>query len=388
MSSFDIKPPYCNTGVVNTCECASNLLIDWVQATIFNDTFHHDIYTLFFILFGIKKTDVIFNIGGHYGYSYTYSYKDIEVYVSDDDRMGIHIQLSGSGCRDFELLNIGYEKLFNTIIKYNGHFTRIDLAVDVFHNRFFTINKLRKKIKSGEVVSKYLTTTTINKTVIKTSESMGDTIYFGVKSSSIFMRVYDKLLERHQANYLVNDNIEHWYRWETQLKSERADKFVFEYLDNSDLGRLVYGIISNYINVVYKTSDSNRSRWPSCKWWTLFLNDVDKLKLTPVATETSISKKQQWLDRQASKSITECFISNIQFNDCDTELSQYIFDILKTGFYKFKDKDLIYINEYRVKNGYAPLEMDDIKYYIQNIKDVLILKKEGVIDNSITSHNI
>ena len=142
-----LAPPT-NRGVVMPNKSGLSLLFDWVQATIFPLEEKYDIYSIFYQLFGVVRTNVLFNARSpHFGYDYCYSYRNLMIFDGNRKDMGIRVYLTGSGCPDLEDLGISYEELFNKIIKMNGHFTRIDLSFDDFTGKYFPLNKINKCIK-------------------------------------------------------------------------------------------------------------------------------------------------------------------------------------------------------------------------------------------------
>lgn len=50
------------------------------------------------------------------------------------------------------------------------------------------------------------------------------TVYYGSKSSEVYMRCYDKAKERER------EDVDYWVRWEIVLKNDKAMSFVFQYL--------------------------------------------------------------------------------------------------------------------------------------------------------------
>ncbi|HDI7579617.1 TPA: replication initiation factor domain-containing protein, partial [Staphylococcus aureus] len=91
--------PLTNRGVERTNKSAVEAVVDWVQVT-----FHiapisaviEDVIGLPITLF--KKRN-----SGIYFYNRGYEFSNIKLYYSsDDESMGIHLQLTGTGCREFE----------------------------------------------------------------------------------------------------------------------------------------------------------------------------------------------------------------------------------------------------------------------------------------------
>lgn len=379
------QPPYANRGVVNTLnadetllakgkkEFSENLLIDWLQFTLFNNKYHHDIYTLIYLFFGINRGDVEFLSKGRYGYTYTYKYKNINVYISDREDMGIHFELSGQACRDYENLGKDFKSLIEKIFHYDGHVTRIDIAIDVFDKKVLSTSIIRKHLKEGSIVSKFKSVIEFTKKKISEYDDfLGDTISFGTKASNVYIVFYDKLLERKSANYLVSEDINHWVRCETRIRSLKAQEFTkLLYFNFENLGIIIKEFLYNYIDFKDNSMDINKSRWKTSKWWLSFLNITHKLSMSKVATETSITKKRHWLDSSTSKTQFSVFISELDIKNSQL-VSNYLYNNLMYGYEKLEEKDLILINEERIKNNLDPLSLDDIDKYMREIKDIIV----------------
>lgn len=81
------------------------------------------------------------------------------------------------------------------------------------------------------------------------------TIYCGSHSSETMFRIYDKKAEQKAFD------LEHWLRFEVQLRRDRADIFIKLLLDNQDLQSLYAGVIKNYLRFVEPSeTDTNLSR--------------------------------------------------------------------------------------------------------------------------------
>ena len=104
-----------------------------------------------------------------------------------DARMGVHVQISGEGCREYETHWCNFDRdtwicLFDRVISCNGTFSRLDLAIDEFRysgeQPFFTIGSLIARVKRNMCKSKFKTVRVIQKIRIEGGENLGNTIYF------------------------------------------------------------------------------------------------------------------------------------------------------------------------------------------------------------------
>lgn len=350
-----------------------HLVIDWIQCTIF-DHFGYSERDYFYILFGISPDDVVFENQSLFSYTYTYSYKNIKILSSDDDELGYHLYITGSGCRNLEELNIDYKSLFKRLIQYNCKFTRLDVSIDDFSNKYFDIKKLVYYINNGLVRSKFKSTIHFNKTGINDQKLDGNTIWFGSRSSQIMVCFYDKLQERTNNNYIIDDHIKHWIRTEVRFRDLKAHEFATRFsINDEDINCLLKGILINYIQFLKNPgNDSNKSRWPIVSWWSDFTDNVCRLRLSSLPLETSISKKKSWLNYSVSKSEFAVLVSNIPNLTSDKISIEFLYNMFILGSDKIKDKDLQFINEYRESKGFNPLTLDDIDDFVRSIKDVLL----------------
>ena len=222
MKEISFKAPVTNRGAVNTYSDTSltqRLLVDWCQFSIFFDEEEESDFTkirsyaylLFYKLFGIDREQLFFSNSGINGYTSSISYRNIYAYFrGDSSHMGINFKLSGTGCRDFEELNLTWQELFTRINSYRHNYNRIDIAIDDFTGDYFTIEKLQKLIKQGRVSSKFKSSLDIIKRSISDGSTLGNTLQFGSKASRVQITFYNKILERQSQNYIVSNNIKSW----------------------------------------------------------------------------------------------------------------------------------------------------------------------------------
>ena len=353
------------------------IVFDWIQCTIFNDKISH-CKDLFLLLFGISPHNVVFENSGLFGYHYTYSYLNIKIMSNDVMDMGYHIYITGTGCRDLERLGIDYKNLFNRLFHYNCKFTRIDISIDDFTNKYFNLNKIRYYIKRDLVRSKFKTTIQFIKEGVNDKQLDGTTVWFGSRSSKIQVCIYDKKQERINNNYVIDNFIKFWVRTEIRFRDLKAHEVATNFvLDDFNLNDYIKGILLNYIQfLVPSFTNKQKSRWLIASWWLDYLDNVSKITLQYRPYEETILKKKSWLSSSVSKSEFAVFVSNIPDLNIDYVTSDFIFDQLQTGYNKLKPKDLQYINDFRLSRGYNPLEEQDISDFLDSLKEVLLVQKD------------
>ena len=374
MNENSYKPPITNRGVVTTLDSNIKMCIDWCQATIFG--YDKSIFDLFDEFFGISSFGIVFENKALYGYDRTYSWKDIKVFCSSRDDMGIHILLSGKGCRDIEDLGINFVDLFSIIRKYNGHFTRLDVAIDNFSDDYFTMDRVKYSIKNNLVVSRFKNSIEFIKTKLDDNINMGYTIWFGSRSSNIQVVFYDKLKERECQNIVVNDNIKFWTRCEIRFRNDYASEVVVNLIEK-DFNIYILSLLNNYIKFIdCNYNDSNRCRIPAVEWWNSFLKDIPKIKLYNSNYVRSITRTREWCINSTSRSNAMVLLSTIPDLSLDNITCNYLVDFFNNGFKEVDSKDLQYINDYRISKGLLPITLEDFKYLVGDIKDFMLERKQ------------
>jgi len=369
----EFNPPVTDRGVENTSGAIlsqKNVLVDWFECTIKSDIRPMDIFTK---ILHLDSRDVLYEEKGMYSYTKMFYYRDIKVLFNDENKdLGIHVIMSGRGCRDYEDLNLEWLDLFN-ILKENFDYniTRIDIAIDSFTNEYYDMQKLRDYINNGQVVSRFKSSTEFMQKSLSTSDIESETIWFGSRTSDIQIVFYNKLYERNNASYEVSDDIKYWYRCETRFRNERAKTLVECFVLNDNYMNVINEVLYNYLDFKdYNVTESNKSRWITSKWWLDFLETNKKLSLKVNLKESSITRKKMWLDKSVSKSELLVYLSNLSLNNdytLDKYSINYLVDILKEGSKNITSRDISLINEYRIKCGYQPLSDKDLIDLLSNL---------------------
>lgn len=296
--------------------------IDYLSFTVFGD------YTVEEIIEFMGFTPNLFcNMpNGSHGYKRMTKYENISILYDGASHMGTHVEITGSSIAT--LLNVYKEKFlvstpfgagydfwaestlshFVTEVMKIGHFTRIDIAIDDFDSKYYSLDDIVKRVKKDLIVSKWRTCRNLEGLHLKSCNKVGHTIYFGSPQSEIMLRIYDKKLE-HNLNLSMDDDNYisfEWVRWELQLRKERAD-MVAQYLaKNMLLGEVAIGILSNYFRIV-KLDDCNRSRCSSEPKWNKFVNDVSRLRITVKKNPKTLEETLNWFERQNGRTVAKLF---------------------------------------------------------------------------------
>lgn len=342
-----------------------DMVVDWVQVTFQQLKIEH----VFKFIFDMDIADgVTYQTSGLYGYNETYTIGS-KIHVMRNTKrpdMGVHIQMSGSACRQFEE-TYDWRTFFALCNLYEGHFTRLDIAIDCY-KKYFTVPQLRKLAKSGLCVSKFKSALAMNEFLIKDGSDLGNTLTFGKKSSDLFIVFYDKLKERANAGYSVDSTIDFWTRCEIRFRKDLSDNVVSHYLDDPDnFGTFIKSVLYNYIDFKEQGTDTNKSRWRTAQFWLRFIDDVDKKSISSHAIQSSIQKKMDYAETYMSKLIAMCFC-------CDNEFTK---GLIRKGISQISDYDLQLINEYCKQHNLRIITRRDLENYHEKEEQLQLFKVCG-----------
>lgn len=327
------SPPASNRGVQNTSEHLLRACLDWVQVTFTTFYSVQQIYTVL----GMEETDFYDFQGGIYGYKSHKKCGHISVLYDGAAGMGVHVQMTGQGCREYETYGKKtWHEFIRSCFEHGGNFTRLDGAIDDICygdvKPYFTINTLYRKVKDGCAESRFKRGKRVESFSVNDGRGMGETLYFGREQSDIQVRFYEKDFERIEAGKELEEGLTAWNRTELQCRRERAQALALYILNNNNLGEVLAGILKNYLNFLVKNpKESNRSRWKTSQWWLDFLGDVEPLKLTMVAPDKTIEKARQWAKKQVAPTLGMLFYST------GADMG-YIVDLLNEGMERMTDE--------------------------------------------------
>ncbi|MED4351733.1 replication initiation factor domain-containing protein [Schinkia azotoformans] len=335
----EFQLPYTNREVGHTLENGLRACVDWVEATLFSVSPAQLISEI--LLFNPDSFSIE---TGQFGYRHCLRNGKISIYYDGREDMGIHLEIKGRGCREYESSQKrSWKELFAVLLSNDASFTRIDIAVDDFKG-FFTIKSMVRRIKNEELVSKFKQARNVENIEIRTGEVRGVTLYFGSSKSDIQIRMYDKLSERLDTNYRVPEDITFWNRTEVQARNKKAQE-IAEILAKEDqgeisIGKTVCGILKYYLRFTVKSKDTNKSRWKTAPFWEKFLAGVDELPLTTITGVSTIEDKENWLRRNAAPSLAVVYEA---YSGDMEQIEKFIYE----GLARLKAKDYDMINQFK-----------------------------------------
>ena len=323
----------------------SNLytIVDWLEFTVHNYTLSD---TIIYLL-NLEEQDFSEIPGGKNGYKNQQLWKEGNIFIlyndkPEHDRMGIHIIISGTGCRYYEQKKNLREMMANVMaFEHLYKFTRIDLAIDDRSGNVINFDRIAKAEEKSTISSLWYKTTYLREKRINDGIVIGKTLYFGSKKSKIFMRIYDKHLEQqkrkqHNKRETAEPLKEYvaWTRLEIVFKKQRAQLLARYMLETDDIGHLLKGTLKNYIRFLQKpkkSTDMRKRRWKTAPWYKKMLDDVSKLKLTTKPAERSIEDMKDWVKKQISPTIAAI----MEANEGDTE---WLYAMIINGSTRLKTK--------------------------------------------------
>lgn len=349
-------PPSGNTGAMDTIENGLRALVDWVSVSF---STVKELKDLIGIL-GLKEEQFEVRDSGFRGYKNSAIFGHITIAWGAPENsvnMGGFIEMSGQGCREYEShfdMNLNWSEFFALVMNFPHKFSRLDIAIDDF-KKYFTVEQAYRCAKRGCLVAQRVRKArSYEDFFLEDGSTHGRTLYIGKSDWQITF--YDKMAERINANIDYSDVLKFWNRYEIRLRNEIATQaaHVLAY-ESYSLGEFAKGFMAAKIDFkVNNPKDSNKSRWKSQKWWTKFLGDVEKLKLTQSAPDPSIQRIGNWLNTQVDTSLATFLEA---FDD-----SQLVIDYFKIkGKKKMKKKNEDMIAEFN-KNDFLKKRMYDEMY--------------------------
>lgn len=158
------------------------------------------------------------------------------------------IELKGQGCRYVESYlrqqNRTWYDFLETCIALDGHFTRVDLAIND-RNGLLDVPTLIEKCDRDEFTSRFHGFRD-NRT--KQWKVSGRTLYLGSPQSEVYFCIYDKAFEQHQKHpEIAIEDQPIRTRFEVRLRRKRAAAAIKNLLAEHDPEKVVFGIINRYL---------------------------------------------------------------------------------------------------------------------------------------------
>lgn len=302
------EPSYTNRRVTRQ---KNNLtaLIDWCQITV-KDV---DLFTVITDILKIPLSLMeLQNKGkGIAGHELVAGFDNIKILkpTGKIQYNGFQILMSGSGCRNYEnFLVINKETWFDffaRVCQYHVNFPRIDLAIDD-HKPYLNIPELIRLTKQG-LISSQLRNYSENASG-ELSESIpvhkGNTLYLGSSNSDFRIVFYEKGYE--QVEKFGKELDRNWNRYELRFRQERANKVAQELIARRDIAEIAMSVLNGKIRFLEQPENKSTSRkrlYPTYPPWKLFMQDIEKIKLTIQPQKKTLDSIWNWLESSVAPSL-------------------------------------------------------------------------------------
>lgn len=286
---------------------------------------------------------------GWYGYSQQLYYDGIHILYDGTPDMGVCVEMSGQGCRNFEKWGTGdYLEIFSYINNNTDvNITRLDIAYDDFTG-LLDFETLVRDIEEENYVSRFREFP-VERIYSKEVKKRSFTIYCGSRSSEIMFRIYDKRAEQKAFN------LDHWLRFEIQLRRNRASVFIKMLLQGFELQSLYAGVIKNYLRFVVRSdTDCNLSRSDTAPYWSNFLGEVDKVSLFVAESDYTETNLERFVKVQCSSAVV-AFIALFGFNN-------FVDLVLSRSSLKLNDKHLTLLFNHNINDLREKLNSDILDF--------------------------
>lgn len=334
-------------------------LIDWLTFTTTMHGFEgvYDLLGMSADMFTQAQT-------GRYGYSRRIFCGGVSILSGGfDESMGICVEMSGQGCRDFETLGSGdYAGIFLEILENpeQMHITRLDIAFDD-HTGLLDVQGLCFETLAGNWVSRW------TKYKVEYSDE-GTSCTFGSRQSEMYLRFYDKAAERGLSCV-------HWSRSEMVLKRQRAFEFIRILSEEHDgnvsgIQALFWGVLNNYLRfVVPDLEDTNKSRWETAGWWSNFVQSAACVQLfVKPGVEYNLHDTEKYVYNQAGNS----FLTLIMCRGLDAIVDGIIH---RNPLFSAKYQNLAKMAGVSEDISLSPEKLQELQRYVQRYREEYGLEK-------------
>lgn len=371
-------PPIGNTGVTYTtnkdgcqsvdlfpvqCRASTGHVVDWLGVTIF-ELLGDERDVMAWLTPDDSKMGDWFEVSGKNGYRRGWRRGALVFWYEGRGGMGVHVSLSGEGCRQLEEENgldeAGWLSFLLAIraCRLGGgmNVSRLDIAKDD-KTGILSMPIINDKVVNGHVSSGFRSWShtmkregSLGEVYVPAPGDDAETLYLGKRSSDMYVKIYNKHLERLDKGFEGSET-GHWVRVEATFKDGSADKL----LDMLALAR-TFDVVGAWLQqkIVFKepcADDSNKSRWESCGWWSEFFDFVPKLvrSVGDKAAKT-LDDAKGWVRRQVAPLLA--VIADVLYLDAKAKNVTprslywgYFSELLEYGRTRYKDKHRAMVSE-------------------------------------------
>ena len=200
-----------------------------------------------------------------------------EVFVHYDnkgEKSVVLLEIRSTGCRFLEQQEgHSWQSFFQQLSMISMHVPierysvkRLDIAIDSFSKETLSPSRAERYLKKQLVTSRFRTSRTIKEYRTKTADLIGDSIYFGKRTSDLSVIVYDKQLESKYVSC--------WFRTEIRFRNLWGERLMTALLNQPDkFSDFIADVLK--ANIQFRSSIHKRSevrRQPLAKWYLQYLS--------------------------------------------------------------------------------------------------------------------
>lgn len=278
---------------------------------------------------------------GRYHYTKRLSQKHVDIlYAGAQPGMGIHIQITGQGCRTLEAEGRvrDWETFLNEIAARHGRVTRIDGALDD-RAGILDMRRIYEAWIDGHATSHYKE---IQAQMPKLALGCGEqnpvpeTLYFGdPRKGRSGIRIYNKQVEQIAKGH---EDPGPWIRVELVAKADQAPTLT-QAIHERGFVEAITGAIKAKLDFKEPGDNAQKTRWQTVDWWQTLLGTAIKVRISRKPPTRTIYEKLQWLDKTVAKNLA--LVAMAHNNDPIT-----LNYLLRSGEERLKPADRALIREY------------------------------------------
>lgn len=213
------------------------------------------------------------------------------------------IELKGQACREFEARNpdkTWYDIIKFFCIEYQGHMTRIDIAIDDFGNNI-TFDYLNYKMDNKQFASVFRDHDVKHFGSIEKGRSLS----LGSHSSTMQLMIYEKAKEIFTKGKELDFDFDYWIRYEMRFNQSKADDFIYTLIEKGEeFNKYTMSVFYSLLDI----KDTNSREVEHVRkantdpLWLSFLGNVEKCKILHAKSyESSYVTYQNWIKQHAGK---------------------------------------------------------------------------------------
>jgi DNA relaxase NicK len=349
----------------NPIKCAENTgaVVDWLSFTIFEIYGDYRDVLAWLTPPGVDENEW-YESTGKYGYRQGRRRGGVYMMYDGLPGMGVHVSLSGAACRQLEeewgiaeiaaRAGVSVERVWINwlclLYRADGvNLSRVDVAKDDFDN-LLDMGIIKESIKAGSLSSSFRIGSIDKREKIElgkpheeTPGGDAETIYFGKRSSEMYVKIYNKQKERLEKNEPASDT-GHWVRLEVTFKDRKLDNFL-NLLCQVPSFAVAWAWVQQSLSFREPADgDTNKSRWEVCSWWSGFFENVGRLgRVATKKAVKTLGEYHAWVARQVAPVLSVLVdviaVEAKKYGRCARyEVRKYITSLLENGRGRRKSK--------------------------------------------------